>query len=102
MAMLARITREPYAARPRPTSRASVARLSQSTVRATSSRLDFAAGVEDSAARIDHDNSSVASVVAFAELRAGARERQLDEALLHVPAMGHGTSACTARWPEAS
>jgi YVTN family beta-propeller protein len=37
----------------------------QSTVRAISSRLDLAAGVEDSAARIDHDNSSVGSAVAF-------------------------------------
>ena len=37
----------------------------QNTVRAISSRIDLAAGTEDPAARIDHDNSSVASAVAF-------------------------------------
>jgi YVTN family beta-propeller protein len=37
----------------------------QNTVRAISSRVDLAAGVEDAAARIDHDNSGVASAVAF-------------------------------------
>ena len=37
----------------------------QNTVRAISSRVDLAAGVEDAAARIDHDNSSVASAAVF-------------------------------------
>ncbi|MEP7247963.1 MAG: DUF4082 domain-containing protein, partial [Gammaproteobacteria bacterium] len=37
----------------------------QNTVRAISSRIDLAAGTEDLGARIDHDNSSVASAVAF-------------------------------------
>jgi YVTN family beta-propeller protein len=37
----------------------------QNTVRAISSRIDLAAGAEDLGARIDHDNSSVASAVAF-------------------------------------
>ncbi|GFE89875.1 PA14 domain-containing protein [Steroidobacter agaridevorans] len=37
----------------------------QNTVRAVSSRLDLGVGSEDLAARIDHDNSSVASAVAF-------------------------------------
>jgi YVTN family beta-propeller protein len=37
----------------------------QSTVRAVSSRVDLAAGAEDHAARIDHDNSSVASAAIF-------------------------------------
>ena len=37
----------------------------QNTVRAISSRIDLAAHAEDRAARIDHDNSSVASAVAF-------------------------------------
>ena len=37
----------------------------QNTVRAISSRIDLAAGSEDAAARIDHDNASVASAVAF-------------------------------------
>jgi YVTN family beta-propeller protein len=37
----------------------------QNTVRAISSRLDLGAGVEDPAARIDHDNSGVADAVAY-------------------------------------
>lgn len=37
----------------------------QNTVRAISSRIDISTGVEDLAARIDHDNSSVASAAAF-------------------------------------
>ena len=37
----------------------------QNTVRAISSRIDLATGFEDLAARVDHDNSSVASAVAF-------------------------------------
>jgi YVTN family beta-propeller protein len=37
----------------------------QNTVRAISSRIDIAAGIEDLAARIDHDNSGIASAVAF-------------------------------------
>ncbi|MGH8178406.1 MAG: PA14 domain-containing protein [Steroidobacter sp.] len=37
----------------------------QNTVRAISSRVDLTSGVEDFAARIDHDNSSLASAVAF-------------------------------------
>jgi len=37
----------------------------QSTVRAVSSRIDLGAGTEDLAARIDHDNASVASAAAF-------------------------------------
>ncbi|HZF24863.1 MAG TPA: galactose oxidase-like domain-containing protein, partial [Steroidobacteraceae bacterium] len=37
----------------------------QSTVRAISSRIDLTTFAEDYAARIDHDNSSVASAVAF-------------------------------------
>jgi YVTN family beta-propeller protein len=37
----------------------------QNTVRAISSRVDLGAGSEDLAARIDHDNSSLASAVAF-------------------------------------
>ncbi len=37
----------------------------QNTVRAISSRIDVAARVEDLAARIDHDNSSLASAVAY-------------------------------------
>jgi cytochrome c peroxidase len=37
----------------------------QSTVRAVSSRIVLAAGTEDYAARIDHDNSSVASAAVF-------------------------------------
>ena len=41
----------------------------QNTVRAISSRIDLAAGSEDLAARIDHDNASVASAAAFDPLR---------------------------------
>jgi YVTN family beta-propeller protein len=37
----------------------------QSTVRAISSRIDMATGREDHAARIDHDNASVASAAAY-------------------------------------
>ena len=37
----------------------------QSTVRAISSRIDLSTNTEDYAARLDHDNSSVASAVAF-------------------------------------
>jgi YVTN family beta-propeller protein len=37
----------------------------QNTVRAISSRIDIAAGAEDLAARIDHDNASLASAVAY-------------------------------------
>ncbi|HKU12797.1 MAG TPA: PA14 domain-containing protein [Steroidobacteraceae bacterium] len=37
----------------------------QNTVRAVSSRIDMAAGVEDSGARIDHDNAGLASAVAY-------------------------------------
>jgi YVTN family beta-propeller protein len=37
----------------------------QNTVRAISSRIDMAAGVEDLAARIDHDNAGLASAIAF-------------------------------------
>lgn len=37
----------------------------QNTVRAISSRIDMAAGVEDLAARIDHDNAGLASAVAY-------------------------------------
>jgi hypothetical protein len=37
----------------------------QNTVRAVSSRIDLAAQAEDAAARIDHDNASVASAAAF-------------------------------------
>ncbi len=37
----------------------------QNTVRAISSRIDVAAGVEDLAARIDHDNAGLASAVAY-------------------------------------
>jgi YVTN family beta-propeller protein len=37
----------------------------QNTVRAISSRIDLVTGVEDLAARIDHDNASVASAAAF-------------------------------------
>ena len=37
----------------------------QNTVRAISSRIDLATGAEDSAARIDHDNASIASAAAF-------------------------------------
>jgi YVTN family beta-propeller protein len=37
----------------------------QNTVRAVSSRIDMAAGVEDPAARIDHDNAGLASAVAY-------------------------------------
>ena len=37
----------------------------QNTVRAVSSRVNLASGVEDLAARIDHDNASVASAIAF-------------------------------------
>ena len=37
----------------------------QNTVRAISSRIDMATGLEDHAARIDHDNSSVASAAAY-------------------------------------
>jgi YVTN family beta-propeller protein len=37
----------------------------QNTVRAISSRIDLAMGAEDPGARIDYDNSSVASAVAF-------------------------------------
>ena len=37
----------------------------QSTVRAISSRIDLGTNAEDYAARLDHDNSSVASAIAF-------------------------------------
>ncbi|HKS56834.1 MAG TPA: PA14 domain-containing protein [Steroidobacteraceae bacterium] len=37
----------------------------QNTVRAISSRIDMAAGVEDLAARIDHDNAGLASAIAY-------------------------------------
>jgi YVTN family beta-propeller protein len=37
----------------------------QNTVRAISSRIDIAGGIEDLAARIDHDNAGLASAVAF-------------------------------------
>lgn len=37
----------------------------QHTVRAISSRIDLSTGAEDLAARIDHDNSSIASAAAF-------------------------------------
>ena len=37
----------------------------QNTVRAVSSRIDIAGGIEDLAARIDHDNSGLASAVAY-------------------------------------
>ena len=37
----------------------------QNTVRAITSRIDLAAGAEDPAARLDHDNSSLASAAAF-------------------------------------
>ena len=37
----------------------------QNTVRAISSRIDLAAGSEELAARVDHDNSSVASAAAY-------------------------------------
>lgn len=37
----------------------------QNTVRAISSRIDFASGNEDLAGRVDHDNSSVASAALF-------------------------------------
>ena len=37
----------------------------QNTVRAVSSRIDLATGLEDFAARIDHDNASVASAAAY-------------------------------------
>jgi len=37
----------------------------QNTVRAISSRIDLAAGIEDLNARIDHDNAGLASAVAF-------------------------------------
>jgi mono/diheme cytochrome c family protein len=40
----------------------------QNTVRAISSRLDLVAGAEDYAARIDHDNSGVASAVVYDRL----------------------------------
>ena len=40
----------------------------QNTVRAISSRIDLAAGSEDYARRMDHDNSGVASAVAFDRL----------------------------------
>ena len=40
----------------------------QNTVRAISSRIDLATGAEDYARRIDHDNSGVASAVAFDRL----------------------------------
>ncbi len=40
----------------------------QNTVRAISSRIDLVAGTEDHASRIDHDNSGVASAVAFDRL----------------------------------
>jgi YVTN family beta-propeller protein len=40
----------------------------QNTVRAISSRIDLAAGAEDYARRIDHDNSGVASAIAFDRL----------------------------------
>jgi YVTN family beta-propeller protein len=40
----------------------------QNTVRAISSRIDLGAGSEDYASRIDHDNSGVASAVAFDRL----------------------------------
>jgi YVTN family beta-propeller protein len=37
----------------------------QNTVRAISSRINLATGLEDAAARVDHDNASVASAAAF-------------------------------------
>ena len=37
----------------------------QNTVRAISSRIDLATNTEDFASRLDHDNSSMASAVAF-------------------------------------
>lgn len=37
----------------------------QNTVRAISSRIDLASGTEDTAGRVDHDNSSVASAAVF-------------------------------------
>src|SRR5207237_561300 len=37
----------------------------QNTVRAISSRVDLASGIEDYAARVDHDNSGLASAAAF-------------------------------------
>ena len=37
----------------------------QNTVRAISSRIDLASGTEDAAARVDHDNSSVASAATY-------------------------------------
>lgn len=37
----------------------------QNTVRAISSRIDLATGAEDTAGRVDHDNSSVASAAVF-------------------------------------
>ena len=37
----------------------------QNTVRAISSRIDMAGGIEDLAARIDHDNAGLASAVAY-------------------------------------
>jgi YVTN family beta-propeller protein len=40
----------------------------QNTVRAISSRIDLAAGTEDYARRIDHDNSGVASAIAYDRL----------------------------------
>ena len=40
----------------------------QNTVRAISSRIDLATGTEAYAQRVDHDNSSVASAVAFDRL----------------------------------
>jgi YVTN family beta-propeller protein len=40
----------------------------QNTVRAISSRIDLAAGSEDYARRIDHDNSGVASAIAYDRL----------------------------------
>jgi YVTN family beta-propeller protein len=40
----------------------------QSTVRAISSRIDLLAGSEDHAMRLDHDNASVASAIAFDRL----------------------------------
>lgn len=40
----------------------------QNTVRAISSRIDLASGSEDHARRIDHDNASVASAIAFDRL----------------------------------
>ncbi len=40
----------------------------QNTVRAISSRIDLAAGSEDHARRVDHDNASLASAIAFDRL----------------------------------